>query len=221
MSTTLRHLSLLSNHRRKEPTMQEIITQKCTKCKTEKTFDMFSKDKRRKYGVQPICKNCNKLYYLNNINNVDNRIKEYRKEYKRKNKDILNLKRRIYYENNKEKHISYYKLNKEKIAKYYREYFKTELGKVASKNARHKRRLKLKNGDVTNEQLLELQQNSKVCYWCNTTLKNKVVHIDHYVPLAKGGKHTLDNLVVSCEKCNRSKHAKDPIKFANSIGKLL
>lgn len=30
-------------------------------------------------------------------------------------------------------------------------------------------------------------------------------HIDHKVPRAKGGKNTLDNLVLACVKCNQEK----------------
>jgi len=86
---------------------------------------------------------------------------------------------------------------------------------------RQRRRSLTKQGDVTNIQLLELQQNAKVCYWCKCLLKNVKVHIDHYVPLSKGGLHTLSNLVVSCSKCNLSKEAKLPNDFANSIGRLL
>ena len=41
------------------------------------------------------------------------------------------------------------------------------------------------------------------------------------MPLSKGGEHTLTNLVVSCPTCNLQKNAKDPIEFANKLGRLL
>ena len=68
---------------------------------------------------------------------------------------------------------------------------------------------------------MELQNNAKICYWCNVSLKNTKVHIDHYTPLSKGGEHTISNLVVSCSKCNLEKHSKDPLEFAITKGKLL
>ena len=98
---------------------------------------------------------------------------------------------------------------------------KTDIYKASAKNSKHKRRAIEKKGDVTSSQILELQNNAKTCYWCNVSLKNKNIHIDHYVPLSKGGMHTLNNLVVSCSKCNLTKNAKDPYSFAISIGKLL
>jgi 5-methylcytosine-specific restriction endonuclease McrA len=47
------------------------------------------------------------------------------------------------------------------------------------------------------------------------------MHIDHFHPLSKGGKHSIDNLVASCAKCNLSKGSKDPYVFAKQIGKEL
>jgi len=36
------------------------------------------------------------------------------------------------------------------------------------------------------------------------------VEFDHYIPIAKGGKHERNNIRVSCLQCNRSKAAKVP-----------
>jgi len=121
----------------------------------------------------------------------------------------------------KEYAAEWYKKNSEASKSRNKKWYKTDIGKIFLKNKRHSRRTKTKQGDVTTTQLLHLEQNAKVCYWCNVSIKNKVVHIDHYVPLSVGGEHTISNLVVSCSKCNLKKHAKDPIKFANSIGRLL
>lgn len=37
----------------------------------------------------------------------------------------------------------------------------------------------------------------------------KALSIDHKVPRAKGGSNKLDNLLLSCEKCNQRKGKKD------------
>lgn len=178
---------------------------------------MFYKNITKKDGLQILCKQCVK-------------------EYKQKNKEKISDKMKIYYQLNKQKLAKYHqdnkhrilcykkeygKLNKEKLAEQKSRYYKSIKGKATLKNSKHKRRTIKKQGDIDTNKLLEFQQNAKVCYWCNKSLKNKVVHIDHYVPLAKGGEHTLSNLVVSCQSCNNRKHAKDPIVFANSMEKLL
>lgn len=38
-------------------------------------------------------------------------------------------------------------------------------------------------------------------------------HLDHIVPLARGGENTLDNLTAACGRCNRAKHAKSLLAF--------
>lgn len=46
-------------------------------------------------------------------------------------------------------------------------------------------------------------------------------HVDHIVPLAKGGSNYAKNLQITCAKCNMAKHARDPISHARMIGLLL
>ncbi|MFI8830536.1 HNH endonuclease [Streptomyces afghaniensis] len=43
------------------------------------------------------------------------------------------------------------------------------------------------------------------------------MHVDHLVPLARGGAHSLSNLVPACQRCNTSKGAKDPYDFAGEL----
>jgi 5-methylcytosine-specific restriction endonuclease McrA len=49
------------------------------------------------------------------------------------------------------------------------------------------------------------------CVYCG----GKFEHIDHYVPLSKGGEHTLDNVRPSCANCNLKKNNKMPEDFLN------
>lgn len=48
------------------------------------------------------------------------------------------------------------------------------------------------------------------CIYCGASpAKNKVVlHVDHVVPLSKGGKNIASNLVAACEDCNLTKMAR-------------
>lgn len=66
--------------------------------------------------------------------------------------------------------------------------------------------------------LLEAQGHR--CAYCKTSVKKKR-HLDHIVPLAKGGTNWPNNLQVLCPPCNQSKNAKDPIEFARELGRLL
>lgn len=59
------------------------------------------------------------------------------------------------------------------------------------------------------------------CAYCAIELKRTVRHIDHIMPLAGGGGNGRRNLQLLCQSCNHSKGARDPIVFAQSLGRLL
>ena len=55
------------------------------------------------------------------------------------------------------------------------------------------------------------------CYLCGKLIPLGKRHVDHVVPLAKGGLHTANNLAIACAACNLSKRAKMP----DEVGLLL
>lgn len=58
------------------------------------------------------------------------------------------------------------------------------------------------------------------CAYCRKKLKG-VYHVDHIIPLSKGGRNDRRNLQITCQPCNQLKYSRDPIDFARIIGKLL
>ena len=75
---------------------------------------------------------------------------------------------------------------------------------------------RLPNGTVSD--LLKLQKGR--CIYCDSEIKTKY-HLDHIVPLSKGGAHERRNVQLLCPTCNVRKSAKDPIQFAQERGLLL
>ncbi len=67
--------------------------------------------------------------------------------------------------------------------------------------------------------LLLLQQG--LCAVCRAKLTKTGVHMDHIMPLSKGGANDDHNIQLLCPTCNGSKHATHPITFAQSRGLLL
>lgn len=56
----------------------------------------------------------------------------------------------------------------------------------------------------------------KVCFYCGDTCPDDF-HVDHFVPLSKGGPHVLTNLRIACAPCNLSKSARDPMEWMDMI----
>lgn len=58
----------------------------------------------------------------------------------------------------------------------------------------------LQNKDGTNRIIrqLVLERDKNKCYYCGKYGNT----VDHIIPLSKGGKTSLENLVCACEKCN-------------------
>ena len=54
------------------------------------------------------------------------------------------------------------------------------------------------------------------CWWCQKLVGDNY-HLDHRIPLARGGRDILANLVVSCPECNKDKRAKMPWEFAGRL----
>ena len=198
-------------------------TKQCSTCKQIKSHTEFYKRTGSKDGLRSQCKICH------NSNFESNKEEIYKKRAERYNleKEEINRKRRI-------KYLSEIEIMREKdrlralipqwqayIKQYQKEYRTREISKIIDKNKRLRRRAITKQGDVTTKQLLELQDNAKVCYWCNESVRNRKTHIDHVIPLARGGKHTISNLVISYPTCNLQKGSKDPLEFANSLGRLI
>jgi len=52
-----------------------------------------------------------------------------------------------------------------------------------------------------------LKRDHHRCQYCGTT---KRLTLDHVIPRSKGGKHSWDNVVTACEKCNATKGSRTP-----------
>lgn len=196
----------------------------CTDCQVSYSHEYYLKNRKKALAERAIYRDENK----------DKIAKDKREVYINNREDILE-DRKKYYINNKDKvkkrDMEYRRNNKDAISKRSKEYRQTELYsryrdelkktdkyKIGQINSRDKRRYMKKNqGDGTLSvrslktkaliDLLHLQQ-----YKCNNCRcdisENK--HLDHHVPLSKGGIHSIDNVVWLCPSCNMLKSDKMP-----------
>lgn len=92
------------------------------------------------------------------------------------------------------------------------------LSRVYACNRRARERGQRLSSDLA-ERLLKAQRGK--CANCGCSLKKSGHHLDHIVPLALGGANLDTNIQLLCPPCNHSKSAKDPIAWAQSLGRLL
>lgn len=59
------------------------------------------------------------------------------------------------------------------------------------------------------------------CACCRRDLPIEEFHLDHVMPLSKGGSHEDKNMQLLCQPCNQSKYAKHPVDFMQERGYLL
>ena len=59
------------------------------------------------------------------------------------------------------------------------------------------------------------------CYYCSSKFERQYVfHVEHVVPLVRGGSNDISNIVLACPGCNLRKNSKLPHEFFKG-GKLL
>lgn len=134
--------------------------------------------------------------------------KIYHQEYYKKNKEKILLQTKKFRETHKEMRAEsssrYKKLHKEKI----KEYLQRQNTKELAKKYAHKRRAKAKGlkATLTPEQWeqTKLLFDNK-CAYCG---KEKKLEQDHFISLYYGGEYTHNNIIPSCESCNKSKQEK-------------
>jgi 5-methylcytosine-specific restriction endonuclease McrA len=111
--------------------------------------------------------------------------------------------------------------NRETVRKYASDYRKKYPERVNCLNRNRKARIRENGGTHTESDIFGiLYSQGGRCALCKVSVK-KYRHIDHIVPISKGGGNHRRNLQILCEPCNTSKKDKDQIEFMRSKGMLL
>lgn len=55
------------------------------------------------------------------------------------------------------------------------------------------------------------------CVYCDDDLTDQEVHLDHVIPESKGGPTNVDNLQVTCRRCNTSKGVLSEEEFISNL----
>lgn len=78
----------------------------------------------------------------------------------------------------------------------------------------YKKRYPIQSGNSKNQKKREkLLKKDAHCYYCKCNVTLETSTLDHLVPRAKGGKNSLDNLVLCCYVCNHKKGTRTAEEF--------
>lgn len=140
--------------------------------------------------------NLMRQYNQNNRDEINIQNAERRMEMK----DEYNANRRLKYADNPELILSRTRDLRKKYPERY---------SVYGKNNDAKR--KMAEGFYTlQDELYQLSKQNHRCFWCRIKLEGKKYHIDHIIPISRGGTNWSGNIVISCPHCNMSKGNKLP-----------
>jgi 5-methylcytosine-specific restriction endonuclease McrA len=113
-----------------------------------------------------------------------------------------------------------YRKNRESVLARTKAWQKANPEHNAARAARRRARLKTGDSHTADDikQLFFLQRGACAC--CRSSIKSGY-HVDHVIPLAKGGGNERANIQLLCPPCNSSKGHKDPVVFMQQRGFLL
>ena len=165
-------------------------------------------------------------------------IAEAKRQYYEEHKAQIEAYKRQWYlanhEKLKERARHHYKTHRKEIIARNKEYTRTHptlYRAIAHRydqkhkeqaNARNRnKRARYKQSEGKHDQRdiqAQLKRQHGKCYYCGELVDK--YHVDHVIPLSRGGGNGPDNLVISCPKCNMSKNDKMPHEWPQG-GRLL
>lgn len=171
------------------------------------------------------CRPCKRAYLYQWRKNNPEKFRSIQDKWDGKNTDrIKESAHALYVQNSAEKIAyakEYYERNKEELkpkrAKWHKD--NPESCRVSEQN---RRAAKLQSGGLLSKglkaKLFTLQRGRCAC--CGLPLGENY-HLDHIMPLSRGGSNTDGNIQLLRQRCNNQKYNKHPIDFMQSRGFLL
>jgi 5-methylcytosine-specific restriction endonuclease McrA len=201
--------------------MQQI----CSVCGVAKSLNDFHRNKNKPLGVSPTCKDCAKERARRWFKENSERGKQTRAAWHVANREAMLVRMK----QNRLDKIDAYRAanrkwateNKERKREMDRRWHAANPDKSRLYHRVNQTRRRLAEGTHTANDILRIMKMQRNrCAICKVKLRGKY-HVDHIVPIARGGTHWPSNLQILCAPCNTTKHARDPIDHMQSLGRLL
>lgn len=202
------------------------LTKTCTKCGIElpATTEHFSPVKNVKCGLRGKCKRCvaqeaRERYHADPEKRE--KAKAASNAWRANNKDREKARIRRYQQENREYHrkrnAEWQRANPEKMQAARKRYAAKNPEALVAVRQNRRAREKAAGGKIRKKdiQAQYSAQNGK-CWWCGKDVGG-TYHVDHLIPLAKGGTNKSNNIVIACPFCNQSKHDKLPHEWCGRL----
>lgn len=126
-----------------------------------------------------------KAYYEAHKAEIKARTKAYREAHKAERRAYIKTYGKVYYETHKEEAYEY-------------------------NRTRRARKINAQGKHTAQDVQAQYTRQKGECYYaaCGHSKLGKVYHVDHIIPLSRGGSNGPENLVIACPTCNLSKHNK-------------
>jgi hypothetical protein len=188
----------------------------------QKTRSMARYNKRRQ-ECPDVVREEGRIRQANWKRNNPEHVRKMDAQYRETNRERLNQLARDRYAQEPERHRAKTRRNRkpEVSARGFREWCKNNPEKVRARDQTKRARRKGAEGKFSPSdiQIIRKAQKDK-CAYCRADLKGKGT-VDHIKALVNGGSNLPNNLQLVCHSCNSRKRAKDPIVFAQELGRLL
>lgn len=196
--------------------LADVIFRPCSKCGDVKPLSGFNRDKRYRLGRVHQCRECQRENSRRWREENADRIREYVRQYYAENVDRYRELNRQYRAENADRKREYdhqYRAeNADRIREYTRRWKQENPDKKRANKARY-RALKLAATveKFTAEDAAAIWGSEPTCVYCESA---PAEHNDHFVPLARGGQHSLTNATwPACAPCNIRKRDRHPFEF--------
>jgi len=196
---------------------------RCSKCGESEPVVEYCERSNSNDGRRSHCKVCVAAYQRAYKQSHKDEAAAYRRAYEEENRAEIAATKHAYYEAHKEEIAAYDRAYRgangekiaarmsaysqghtEEIAARMSAYRKTPRGRAVDRANRARRRARQGGQYLTAAMIQEVQDAANgVCLYCGEHFEEG--HIDHIIPVSKGGTNDRENLVYCCAYCNMSK----------------
>ena len=175
----------------------------------------------RKNELRSRCKACtrsdnrirNHATYHADIEAARAKGREEQKLFRKRHAEQVHEQDRV---RRKKRHAENPEAEREKSRKKYQRQRKENPNALRAKSSRVRETRKIRLAEVADKGNytahdvdVQFRMQRGKCWWCSKKLKGEY-HVDHRIPVSRGGSNAAENICIACPDCNLQKNAKMP-----------